>query len=134
MHGFLNHQDNLWLANNSWLNYELDFHISIYCSMRFESYPFDVQDCLVTFGSYAYDKSELILTAYILDSNGIEQIVLLDFYSFVEPVSESEQLEVYDGKYWSVNGFKIRFQRKANRYVVNYFIPAGLMVTISWVR
>ena len=115
MHGFLNHNDNLWLANDSWLNYELDFHTSIYCSMRFESYPFDEQKCLVTFGSYAYDKSKLILSSYLLDSvYSTKQITLLDYHFTIEPVSESEQLEFYDGKFWSVNGFNRFWGRKSN--------------------
>ena len=50
-------------------------------------------------------------------------------------LSEFNQKLCYDESgCFAVGGFEIRLQRKVEKYVNNYFIPAGLLVIISWVR
>ena len=31
-------------------------------------------------------------------------------------------------------GVNIKFQRNSYKYIVNYYIPSGLLVSISWVK
>ena len=35
---------------------------------------------------------------------------------------------------FAVGGFEISLKRKVEKYLNNYFIPAGLLVIVSWVR
>ena len=33
----------------------------------------------------------------------------------------------------SIRGLEIHLKRHSTRYIVNYFLPSGLLVTVSWV-
>ena len=35
---------------------------------------------------------------------------------------------------WSITGFELKLQRHLMKYILDYYVPCGILVTISWVR
>ena len=71
-----------------------------------------------------------------IDFDASKQVALLDYHVAVNLLPEFKQKLCYDdgSGCFAVGGFEIILKRKVDKYVNNYFIPAGLLVIISWVR
>lgn len=57
-----------------------------YCEIDVEYFPFDVQSCLMKFGSWTYDGHEVSVYTHLLSSS---------FFSFHESVSLEEASDIY---------------------------------------
>ena len=123
--------------------------------MRFDSYPFDSHICYLKILSWSKNEESLkiefrwhILEKHWeninpindfpsskLDFSESSQVALLDYEVLVEKLPESVRREYFEGGGYFINGgFKMRLKRKTNKYIWNYFIPSGILVSISWVR
>ena len=70
-----------------------------------------------------------------LDFNISQQVSLLDYIPKINKLSDSRKLVTFDGfNYWAQTGFEIQLVRYFKKYLINDYIPAGLMVSVSWVR
>ena len=70
-----------------------------------------------------------------LDFNISQQVSLLDYTPKINKLSDSRKFVTFDEfNYWARTGFEIQLVRNFNKYFINDYIPAGLMVTVSWVR
>ena len=122
--------------------------------MRFDSYPFDSHICYLKILSWSKNEESLkievrwhILEKHWeninpindfpsskLDFSESSQVALLDYEVLVEKLPESVRREYFEGGGYFINGgFKMRLKRKTNKYIWNYFIPSGILVSISWV-
>ena len=52
----------LWLSTNKDVLTSQSVHISFYCPMNFEMFPFDKQHCEFKLGSYSYNDNKLLFT------------------------------------------------------------------------
>ena len=100
--------------------------------MNFNNYPLDSHTC----GFWILSKHPSHIFKYtldILDYNTDFQVRLLEYDFKVY----GDVLEISDGpglKNRSKAGFVISMDRKIQKYIVNQYVPSGLLVMISWVR
>ena len=60
---------------------------------------------------------------------------VLDYDVTITPLKEEDSTYVWlDIGNYSLTGFEINMHRNYMKYVVNYFLPSGLFVVVSWVR
>ena len=56
------------------------------------------------------------------------------FFTYYSSLPESlQRFEDITGN-WSITGFELKLQRHLMKYILDYYIPCGILVTISWVR
>ena len=58
---------------------------------------------------------------------------VLDFDVKVLPLNEKDTYLVWNNYNYSLTGFEMRLRRHSFKYVVNYYLPSGLFVVVSWV-
>ena len=111
------------------------FESAIYCPMKFESYPLDKHECHFMLGSYSFDDRFM---DFKLDSSDIfqieNQVSNLDYAPSVRSLPKSKQFKSYGSLNYSITGCEIRLERNIKQYIVNYYIPSGLLVMVSWVN
>ena len=126
MRYFMNRNREIYLFPNNILSLWTDMVLEFYCPMVFDNYPIDTHDCELYFRSNSYNATYVNLTMEGLEIN--EGVNLLD-YSY--DVSSAQRLFLRNHSEIGVN---IKFQRNLYKYIVNYYIPSGLLVSISWVN
>ena len=122
---FLNNDMEVIYLPNNILSLQTNMLLEFYCLMTFENYPMDEQECKIYFRSYSHDISELNVTMKTLEAK--KEVKLTD-YSF--EVKSNHRL--FLGNH-SEAGIDIKLQRNIFKYIVNYYIPSGLLVSVSWV-
>lgn len=123
-------------TNNHSLVYTNAFEVSLFCKMNFKSYPFDKQRCDVNLTSYSNNKEEVIFQLEKVNFLDRHQMSRMEFNREVKPFDDyDEEFIRSDGKImkWSVVGFSIHLMRKPMKILIDYFIPSGLLVIVSWV-
>ena len=58
----------------------------------------------------------------------------LDYSVEITELIKSKQIQEYGSTKYSVVGCGIRLDRNLRKYIMNYYVPSGLLVTASWVR
>ena len=103
--------------------------------MRFEKYPLDYQVCKFKVGSYAYDENKMKFAANLLQYNDDLRNTILDYSVQILPLKDEDSLFIWQdiGNY-SLTGFEMRLKRNSLKYLVNYYLPSGLFVIVSWVK
>ena len=115
----------LYLPDNI-LQLQTNMLLKSYCVMHFENYPMDNHICPIYFRSYVHNISAVNLSMAALDTRkGIK----LNDYSF----DFKSVHRLHFGNH-SEPGIDIKLQRNIFKYVINYYIPSGLLVSISWVK
>ena len=110
------------------------FESAIYCNMTFDSYPLDKHICHFMLGSYSFDDRFM---NFELDNSSeiqLNQISNLDYAPSVRYLPKSKQFKPYGSLNYSITGCEIRLERNIKQYIVNYYIPSGLFVMVSWVN
>ena len=124
----------MYIEGNT-ITYSVDVTISIYCPMRFESYPMDHQICPFQVGSYAYNSSYITFALKKLEKNDQMKTSVLDYTSEITTLSKEYTVFAwgYDGNF-SLTGFQMILHRKIYNYIINFYVPSGLFVIVSWVN
>ena len=111
------------------------FESAIYCPMKFDSYPLDQHTCHFMLGSYSFDDRFMY---FKMDNNSsdiqLNQVSNLDYTPSVRSLPKSKQFKPYGSMNYSIAGCEIRLERNIKQYIVNYYIPSGLLVMVSWVN
>lgn len=86
-------------------------------------------------GSYAYDENKMKFSTNYLNYPWDERNTILDYSVLITPLKEEDSTFVWQsiGNY-SQTGFEITMRRNSLKYLVNYYLPSGLFVFVSWVR
>ena len=58
---------------------------------------------------------------------------VLDFSFEVFPLDQRDEFLVWHHYNYSLTGFEMRLERNSFKYIVNYYLPSGLFVVVSWV-
>ena len=126
------HETVYLVVNNTILYYVSEMEVTVYCKMNFHKYPLDSHTC----GLWITSKDPADIFKYtldILDYHTDNQVRLLEYdfkvYGDAVKISDGEGLK----ERYKV-GFEISMDRKIQKYIVNHYVPSGLLVMISWVR
>ena len=124
--------ETVFLVNNTILYCVSEMEVTVYCKMNFHKYPLDSHTC----GLWIISKDPADIFKYtldILDYHTVNQVRLLEYdfkvYGDAVKISDGEGLK----ERYKV-GFEISMDRKIQKYIVNHYVPSGLLVMISWVR
>jgi hypothetical protein len=102
--------------------------------MRFEWYPLDNQICKFRIGSFAYDISKMTYSTRKLTYASLASNTILDYSVEILPLDERDNTSIREEKkVFSVTGFEMRLSRHSLKYFLNYYLPSGLFVMVSWV-
>jgi len=102
--------------------------------MRFQWYPLDNQICKFRIGSFAYDVNKMTFKTKRLTYDATAYNTILDYSVEILPLDEKDIFILRDGhKNYSVSGFEMRLSRHSLKYFLNYYLPSGLFVMVSWV-
>ena len=116
------------------ITYNIEVTVAIYCPMRFESYPMDHQICPFQIGSYAYNSSFITFGLNHLAKNNQISTSVLDYNSEITTLSkEFTEFEWSFGGNFNITGFQLILERKIYNYIINFYLPSGLFVIVSWV-
>ena len=132
-HSFFHDFEGLYFVNNSLL-YNGEYEIAFYCRMIFEKYPLDEHVCDFKLTSFSYDSSVINFTLNKLLFEESQQVSLLDYAITVDHLPQAKRgIGEYGSLVWEAAGCEIRLERNIRKYVVNYYVPSGLLAMVSWV-
>ena len=121
-------------ANKTKMIYIAELEVVIYCPMNFESYPLDKHICYFTLGSLtSLATSNQNFTLGVLNFEPSAQVTALDYYVQVNELPYSKQIKVDGGIVKQRTGFEIQLDRNIMSYLIDYYIPSGILVVASWV-
>ena len=128
----IHNHDTVYLVNKTILYCVSEMEVTVYCKMNFNKYPLDSHTCNLWIISK--DPADIFkYTLDILDYRTDNQVRLLEYdfkvYGHAVKISDGEGLKE---RYRA--GFDISMDRKIQKYIVNHYVPSGLLVMISWVR
>ena len=126
---FLNNEREILYYPNGTLLLQTNLVLDIFCPMTFETYPIDHHTCDVYFLSFGYNVTDVNLSIGTIHTREI--VNLLDYSFEIEAVPPGSQS--YFEVLRSYTGFNINLERNIYKYIWNYYIPSGLLVSISWV-
>ncbi|EDW83247.1 uncharacterized protein Dwil_GK22424 [Drosophila willistoni] len=114
---------------------------TLYCWMNFQKFPFDEQKCSTILESWIYNTS--VLQLHWEDTNPVTfdpQLQLTEYYLigslYNESVSVSDSFTMTHGALvgnYSTLSFSVLLTREVGYYIIDYFLPSIMIVTISWV-
>ena len=117
------------------ITYNIEVTVAIYCPMRFESYPMDHQICPFQVGSYAYNSSYILFGLNALAKDDKISTSVLDYNSEITTLSKefTEHEWAFSGNF-RLTGFQLILDRRIFNYIINFYLPSGLFVIVSWVN
>ena len=138
-YNFIRHFEYLWYwqeNNQNWIGYETEVEIVIFCKMIFDDYPIDEQVCYFLLGSPSdLASGHQWYKLQNIHFNASDQVTLLTYKIEVDYLPEYMQFQFYEA--WNVTyqrtGFKLKLKHNYERYLMNYYIPSGILVILSWV-
>ena len=125
----------IFLLNKTNILYEIEMEIEVFCNMSFESYPFDSHSCFFMMTSFKHEFNVLNFTLTEFDFDASTQVGRLDYMVEIESLPESMKLRKFksNGRRFAYAGCVIKLKRYVQKYILNYFMPSGLLVLVSWV-
>ena len=148
------------MVNGNEVLYSQESHITFWCPMRFHNFPLDNQVCkfkvkteftpdhpkvyfksyystsvLLQVGSYAYDDTKMQFTASLLSYDASVRNTILDYNIKLLALKPVDSLFIWESinSNYSLTGYEMIMKRNSLKYIVNYYLPSGLFVLVSWV-
>ncbi|XP_075241283.1 gamma-aminobutyric acid receptor subunit pi-like isoform X2 [Convolutriloba macropyga] len=133
---YLDHTQYLLIENGSML-YDQKISLSVPCIPDPFHYPFDKVECSVIMSSYGFDESQVRIGWRDRGVSFPESYDELEYIGFTwAPEQESivaTQKSVQYGVYnYTILTSTLKFQRLYSVYLLQLFIPAAVLVVISW--
>ena len=90
--------------------------------------------CKLEVGSYSSDVKRMMFNT-IIKNLEIGGKAVLDYEVKVEKLRKEDQILFWEGtgNNYSIAGVEIQLQRNTLKYIIQYYIPSGLFVMVSWV-
>jgi len=131
----LNRLEGVWIGTEKNVLYSQAAHITFFCPMRFNMFPFDTHSCKFQVGSYSYDSSKMLFKTMSFGySTKDNNSIALDYDIQIVPLKPENSILDY-GAFgnFSLAGFEMVLTRHVSSYIFSYYIPSGLCVIVSWI-
>merc|ERR1712179_149012 len=131
----LNRIEGLWIVTDKNVLLSQATHITFFCPMRFNMFPFDTHSCKFQVGSYSYDSSKMLFKTMSFGySTKDNNSIALDYDIQIVPLKPENSILDY-GAFgnFSLAGFEMVLTRHVSSYIFSYYIPSGLCVIVSWI-
>lgn len=110
------------------------------CGLRLEKFPFDVQECPLTFESWTHNSQEMKLEWEESPILLADELHLTEYSLVANWVNESEVSYTVSQQHYghfagNFSSISITFKlaREMGFFIMDYYIPSILIVVISWV-
>ncbi|XP_059425960.1 5-hydroxytryptamine receptor 3A-like [Carassius carassius] len=120
----------LYLYNNGKAEDRLPIHVISSCNLDIYTFPFDIQNCTYTFGSYKLTKpgeATLKKSLQYMETKGEWQ--LIDITARKSVNSSYFNMDGLDS--WDEIIYQIVLKRRPTLYVVNLLIPSYCLITVD---
>ncbi|XP_068713147.1 gamma-aminobutyric acid receptor subunit beta-like, partial [Montipora foliosa] len=123
-------QSSLLVSSDGGLFYSKGVKIVASCDMRLEDFPMDTQECALFFSSYGYGVKDIIYK-WKRDTATVEKTHIAQFV--VNHVQIDSTNVTYESGNFTQLVIRFSFKRRIGYYVIQVYLPASLMVAISWI-
>merc|ERR1712012_1104668 len=137
--------------------------ITFICPMIFNYFPLDTQVCKFQVGSYSYNMEKMIFavsqlgyahtSSFVAEKSHLKdrnvhydqqdggkgtkrnkKSIVLDYDITINNLRKEDQIFIGGslGNY-SLAGFEMILRRHVSHYIINYYLPSGLFVVVSWI-
>lgn len=102
------------------------------CKVKVQNFPFDTQNCIMTFGSWAYDTSQLDLV-YLDDDDANQEVFSQNGVWELIAVNVTSELIYFKccPHPYSLVKYSLTLRRQSSFYVVNIIIPCVLLSVLT---
>jgi hypothetical protein len=118
--------DRIYLYNNGNMFWSRPGIFKFSCAMDLNRFPFDTQNCSMTFGSWVYDNNFLNLKPY--DDNN-KAVDIFDSFSH----GEWDVKNIYLNNFIEQNKSLIKYTIELQRYTHYYLLSIGMTITLVYV-
>ena len=127
--------DGLWIRADYVVSYSEAALITTICSMQYDKFPLDTQRCKLYVGSFDHNDSKMTFKIVTAKFNNKESnSIPLEYEIEINKLSEKESLLIHKGLgNFSRAGFELKLRRYKSAYIMNYYIPSGICVILSWI-
>ncbi|XP_069377988.1 5-hydroxytryptamine receptor 3A-like [Paralichthys olivaceus] len=105
------------------------------CRLDIYMFPFDVQNCTLSFNSYLYHKSAIEIglqkSAKEIFDYSKEVMVTMGEWEFIGITVEKLVFNTHDEDLYDELRFYVSLKRRATLYVVNLLIPSCFLITVD---
>ncbi|XP_023701660.1 gamma-aminobutyric acid receptor subunit alpha-2 isoform X2 [Cryptotermes secundus] len=123
----------LRLRNDGFLTYSMRLTIKASCPMHLRKFPLDSQSCPLLIGSYGYRTNDLVYEWDKVRPVVVEDNVELSQYKLVNITTEHVGKFVRETDEYSVIKAEFHLRRNIGYFVLQLYVPCGLIVSCSWV-
>ncbi|XP_071439190.1 gamma-aminobutyric acid receptor subunit alpha-4-like [Hetaerina americana] len=121
------------LRKDGFLTYSMRLTILARCRMHLRKFPLDSQACPLFIGSYGYNSKDVLYQWQVKGSVGLEPGVELAQYDLVSISTEGEAMEKRGNDTYSVIRVFFFLKRHTGYFMLQVYVPCGLIVSCSWV-
>ncbi|XP_045905955.1 5-hydroxytryptamine receptor 3A-like [Micropterus dolomieu] len=125
----------LYVNSNGMINDALPVKVVSSCNLDIYTFPFDIQNCTLTFNSYlhfAMDVKILLGTsAENITENSKMVMTTMGEWELLDITSHKDDPGLDDSQYIDELAFHIRVKRRPTMYVVNLLIPSCFLITVD---
>ncbi|XP_028968330.1 gamma-aminobutyric acid receptor alpha-like [Galendromus occidentalis] len=123
----------LRLSNDGAVLYSMRLTIKAKCPMELQNFPMDRQSCPLVFGSYAYTQEEMVYSWKAAPKAvGLVEGLQLSQFDLINNPYVNETLIIRNGTY-SVLRVNFNLHRHMGYFLIQVYVPCGLLVVLSWV-
>lgn len=123
----------LRLRSDGFLMYSMRLTIKARCPMHLRKFPLDSQSCPLLIGSYGYRTNDLVYEWDKVRPVVVEDNVELSQYELVNVTTEKLAKFVREADEYSVIRAEFHLRRNIGYFVLQLYVPCGLIVSCSWV-
>ncbi|KAJ0064988.1 hypothetical protein NL108_000956, partial [Boleophthalmus pectinirostris] len=112
----------VYLHSDGRINDGLPVKVVSSCNLDIYTFPFDIQNCTLTFNSYLHRSKITNLSKEVMTTMGEWELIDITYSDWSEHSDENEIDEL---------AFHVRVRRRATLYVVNLIIPSCFLITVD---
>ncbi|KAK6630385.1 hypothetical protein RUM44_005052 [Polyplax serrata] len=123
----------LRLRYDGFLTYSMRLTILASCPMYLKKFPLDAQKCPLQLGSYGYSSKDIVYKWTDEAGIGLQEGVEIAQFDLVNITKEDEKLVLRGGLPYSTIQADFWLKRHTGYFMLQVYVPCGLIVLSSWV-